>query len=154
MNNNTLNPVRTFGGLMEELFNNTNSPRFFRDDFCNEDLKQHRRVPVNISETDDAYQLAVVAPGLQKEDLKIQVNDNTLTISFDKKEEVSKEESTANTTKVLREEFKLHSFKRSFKLGEKVDAEKISARYENGILNLDISKKEQVKAANKFIDIA
>lgn len=153
MNNNTLNPVRTFGGLMEELFNNTNSPRFFRDDFFNEDLKQHRRVPVNISETNDAYQLAVVAPGLQKDDLKIQVNDNTLTISFDK-EEMSKEESTANNPKVLREEFNLHTFKRSFKLGEKVDAEKISARYENGVLNLDIPKKEQVKAANKFIDIA
>jgi len=153
MNNNTLNPVRTFGGLMEELFNNTNNPRFFRDDFFTEDWKQHRRVPVNISETDDAYQLAVVAPGLQKEDLKIQVNDNILTISFEKAE-VNKEESTANNPKVLREEFKLHSFKRSFKLGEKVDAEKIAARYENGILNLDISKKEQVKAANKFIDIA
>lgn len=151
MNNNTLNPVRTFGGLMEELFNN-NNPRFFRDDFFNEDWKQHRRVPVNIAETDDAYQLAVVAPGLQKDDLKIQINDNTLTISFEKTE-VNKEESTANNPKVLREEFKLQSFKRSFKLGEKVDAEKISARYENGVLNLDIPKKEQVKAANKFIEI-
>jgi len=153
MNNNALNPVRTFGGLMEELFNNTNSPRFIRDDFFNEDWKQHRRVPVNISETDDTYQLAVVAPGLQKEDLKIQVNDNTLTISFEKAE-VNKEESPENTPKVLKEEFKLQAFKRSFKLGEKADAEKISARYENGVLNLNIPKKEQVKAANKFIDIA
>lgn len=153
MNNNTLNPVRSFGGLMEELFNNTNTPRFFRDDFFNEDWKQHRRVPVNISETDNAYLLAVVAPGLQKEELKIQVNDNTLTISYEKAE-VSKEESTSNKPKTLREEFKLHTFKRSFKLGDKVDAEKISARYENGILNLEIPKKEQAKAANKFIDIA
>ncbi|HET8572593.1 MAG TPA: Hsp20/alpha crystallin family protein [Edaphocola sp.] len=152
MNNNTVNPVRTFGGLMEELFNN-NGPRFFRDDFFNEDWKQHRRVPVNISETDDAYQLAVVAPGLKKDDLKIQVNDNTMTISFEKTE-TSKEEPTINNQKFLREEFRLQAFKRSFKLGEKVDAGNISARYENGILHLDIPKKEQVKAANKFIEIA
>lgn len=153
MNNNTLNPVRAFGGLMEELFNGKN-PRFFQDDFFNEDwIKQHRRIPVNISENGDGYQLEVVAPGLKKEDLKVNINENILSIAFEKTQE-SKEASEESNTKTLRQEFQLQSFKRSFKLSEKVDAEKISARYENGILYLDIAKKEEVKATSKSIEIA
>lgn len=153
MNNSTLNPMNALGGFMEELFNGKN-PRFFRDDFFNEDwMKQHRRVPVNISESEDSYQLAVVAPGLKKEDLKVNVNENLLSISYEKTAEDT-EAGTEGKGKVLRQEFQIQSFKRSFKLGEKADAEKISARYENGILYLDIAKKEEVKASSKFIEIA
>lgn len=153
MNNNTLNPVRAFGGLMEELFNGKN-PRFFQDDFFNEDwTKQHRRIPVNISENSESYQLAVVAPGLRKEDLKINIQENVLSIAFEKTQ-TEGEESSESNTHILRQEFQIQSFKRSFKLGEKVDADKISARYENGVLYLNIAKKEEVKASNKSIDIA
>lgn len=151
--NNTANPVRAFGGLMEELFN-ANHPRFFRDDFFQEDWAKHqRRIPVNISENDESYQLEVVAPGLKKEDLKVNVNDNVLHIAFETKEK-SKDESNQEGVQMLRQEFRLQSFKRSFKLGEKVDADRISARYENGILYLGIPKKEEEKATNKSIAIA
>lgn len=155
MNNNSLNPVRTLGGLMEELFNNEgNTPRFFRDDFLKEGwFQENQPIPVNISENEDGFTLDVIAPGLQREDMKVQVSDGILHISFDKAEE-NKEEKKEDGQKILREEFKMKSFKRSFKLSGKVDAEKISAHYENGILHLAVPKKEQVKSANKFIEIA
>ena len=89
-----------------------------------------------------------MAPGLAKEDFGIQLDDNMLTISAEVKEENKNEEE-----QIMRNEYKYASFKRSFTLDEKVDVEKIAAQYVNGVLILNLPKKEEVKPATKQITI-
>ena len=106
---------------------------------------------VNIRETNDNYEVEVAAPGMDKADFKITLDDNLLTISSFK--EQSNEETKDRYT---RREFSYQSFRRSFELPkEVVDEDKISARYENGLLHLSIPKKEEVKQKTpKLIEIA
>jgi len=104
--------------------------------------------PVNISESKDNYELEFNVPGRKKEDFKITVDKNILTVSFEKKEE-NKDESK----KFVRKEFVLQSFKRSFTLDEKINADDINAKYENGILSLTLPKVEEVKALPKEIAV-
>lgn len=136
-------PTRTFDGLMKDLFNDfpTTMNKSWRQDAL-------QFPPVNIVEKADAYQLELAAPGLTKTDFNVKLDDSLLTISFEQKN--SKEE---NTDKMIRSEFSVRSFKRRFTLDEQIDAENIAARYENGILQLVLPKKEIAKAVAKNIDI-
>jgi len=129
--------------LLENLFNDI--PTLFKDDFGSS-LKNF--VPVNIRETKEAYQLEVVAPGFEKNDFNINLEKSVLTISAEKKNEV-KEESE----KQIRKEYHYRSFKRSFTLDEKIDAEKIEAKYVNGVLTLNLPRKVEVKASTKEISV-
>ena len=104
--------------------------------------------PVNISELKDNYELEFNVPGRNKEDFKITVDKNILTVSFEKKEE-SKDENK----KQIKKEFALQPFKRSFTLDEKVISDDIAAKYENGLLTLSIPKKEEVKVEAKQIAV-
>ncbi|MFT4061793.1 MAG: Hsp20/alpha crystallin family protein [Edaphocola sp.] len=140
---------RTLGGLFDELFNG-NAPRFFRDDAAADDWRSNSwNVPVNIKENENGYTLQAVVPGVNKEDLKLQVNDKTLIIGFEHQNETEQKEEG----KWLRKEYSLRSFKRSFTLGDQIDAEKISANFNNGILVLNLPKKEAALATNKTIEI-
>lgn len=103
---------------------------------------------VNIKETKDAYLLHLSAPGRNKEDFKINIEKNLLTISSEKKEEQTREDE-----KQIRTEFSLQSFKRVFTLDEKIEGDKIEAKYENGVLTLNLPKKEEVKLAAKEISV-
>ena len=103
---------------------------------------------VNISETKENFELEFNVPGRNKEDFKITVDKNILTVSFDKKEETKDENK-----KQIKKEFTLHPFKRSFTLDEKVIADNIAAKYENGLLVLSIPKKEELKAEAKQIAV-
>jgi HSP20 family protein len=124
---------RTFTGLMEDIMNNGwNKPA---------DDNSSYAAPVNIKETGSSYELHVVAPGLKKEDFKLNIEKNTLHISYEHKEK-EQNQGEQNDEKWLRSEFKTRSFKRSFNLNEKVDADKISARYEDGVLYITLPKKE------------
>ena len=126
-----------------------NVPSFF-DDFWTRDMFDMPRVAkkegftmpsVNIVENGDYYRVEVAAPGLKKDDFKIELDKNILTISseFENKEEVKEENYT-------RKEFNYGSFQRSFTLPEDVvDTEKINAKYNEGVLNIMIPKKEEVK---------
>ena len=105
--------------------------------------------PVNIHETAEGYHVELSAPGRNKEDFKILVENGLLTISFEKKLATENKDY-----KTLRREFSLNSFKRSFTLDEKVNADAIQAKYENGVLQLLIPKKEEVKIAAKQIEIS
>jgi HSP20 family protein len=96
----------------------------------------------NIVEGKDDFKVKLAAPGLEKDDFKIDVDDNVITISAEK-ETSDKEEKDG---KVFRQEYNYSSFCRSFSLPESVDAEKIVANYKNGILTLDLPKKEEKKA--------
>ncbi len=104
---------------------------------------------VNINESKDDYQLSFNVPGRNKEDFKITVDKNILTVSFDKKEE-SKDENI----KQIKKEFGFQSFKRFFTLDEKIAVDNIVAKYENGILTLALPKKEEVKVQPKEIAIS
>ena len=102
-----------------------------------------KNVPaVNIIENENNYMISVAAPGLKKEDLKIDVEGNMLTISSEKEE--SKEEKNEKFT---RREYSFTSFSRSFALPEDVKQEDIDARYENGELNIMLPRKENLKKA-------
>ncbi|MFI5185624.1 MAG: Hsp20/alpha crystallin family protein [Chitinophagales bacterium] len=129
--------------LLDNFFNEI--PTFFKDDFSSS-MKDF--VPVNVKETKEAYQLDVVAPGFEKNDFKIDLEKNILTISVEKKNEIKNE-----SEKQIRNEYSYRSFKRSFTLDEKIDAEKIDAKYVNGVLTLNLPRKAEVKESAKQISI-
>ena len=110
--------------------------------------------PVNIRETEKSYQIDVIAPGFEKPDFKIDLDQNVLSISVEKKSEV-KNESDANkgNERQIRKEYSYRSFKRSFKKKKKTDTDAIEAKYVNGVLTLNLPKKEEVKSASKEISI-
>jgi len=94
---------------------------------------------VNILETESAYKIEVAAPGLKKEDIKVELADDLLTISSEVKKETEEKDKEGRYT---RREFSYNSFKRSFTVDEDtVDIEKIDAKYENGVLNILVPKK-------------
>lgn len=108
------------------------------------------KVPaVNITEHEKEYQVALAAPGLKKDDFKIDMDGNMVTISSEKKE--SKEDTDKRYT---RKEYSYSSFSRSFTLPEDVNRDKIEARYEDGVLTLLLPRKEEAKkTAGKQIAI-
>jgi HSP20 family protein len=97
---------------------------------------------VNIRETVENFEVEMAAPGMSKEDFKVELDGNMLTITSEKKSEHQEKDGKRYT----RREFSYQSFQRSFQLPkEVVDAEKIEAKYENGVLRLLIPKKEEAK---------
>jgi HSP20 family protein len=97
---------------------------------------------VNILEGTDSYEVDMAAPGLEKKDFKIELNHGVLTISSENK--VEKE--TKNGKQFMRREYSYQSFSRSFALPDTVESEKISAKYENGILKVVLPKKDVPKS--------
>lgn len=103
---------------------------------------------VNIREDDAAYHLEFAAPGFEKEEFKIDLDGQVLTVSAEKKAE-NKEESKQYT----RREYVYSAFKRSFNLPESVKEEAIRAEYKNGILHVAIPKKEEESKQKREITI-
>lgn len=113
--------------------------RFFNDSLSRSGGAVYSFVPkVDIFETDKAYEVQLSIPGVNKEDFKIDVDDNQLVISGERK--LSKERKE-NNLYVVQSEY--GHFSRAFRLPEDVDASKISAAYTNGILNLTLPKDEK-----------
>lgn len=134
--------------------NSTNLPTFPRlfDDFFTKDIfdwgfnnfsSQGTTLPqVNIVETDNAFEVEMAAPGMEKKDFHIELDNETLKISC-KKEMENVNEHERN----IRREFNYQSFQRTFHLSKKVvDESKIEAAYQNGILKIMIPKREEAKA--------
>jgi HSP20 family protein len=138
------NPVsKSLDSLMNEFLNElpVNFGKSVREDFL-------AYPPVNIQENDAAYLLQLAIPGFEKTDFSIKQENNLLTISATKKDVVKDE-----TVKMIRTEFTQKAFKRSFTIDEKIDSANIAAKYENGILLIELPKKEKEKAAAKEINI-
>lgn len=95
---------------------------------------------VNIIEHKDEYQVSMAIPGMKKDDFKIDVDGNMLTISSEKEE--NKEEKDKKFT---RKEYNYSSFSRSFTLPEEINKEKIEAKYEDGVLKIALPRKEEAK---------
>jgi HSP20 family protein len=122
------------------------------DDFFNRDIfnwglsnfsDTNTTIPgVNIKETPNNFEVEVAAPGMSKKDFKIELDGNMLTISSEK----TNEQENKEDEKYTRKEFSYQSFYRTFNLPkEVVDVENIQAKYENGLLQLLIPKKEEAK---------
>ena len=95
---------------------------------------------VNITEQKDDYLVSLAAPGLKKDDFKIDVDGNMLTISSEKED--TKEEKDKKFT---RKEYNYSSFSRSFSLPEEINKEKIEAYYEDGVLKITLPRKDEAK---------
>ena len=135
---------KSLNGFVNEFFNEfpTAVGKTVREDLLN-------NPPVNIEETPDDYLVSILAPGYQKSDFKVSLDNHLLTISSEKREE-----EIAEGNKLIRKEFSQRSFKRSFTINEKIESESITAKYDNGILYLTLPKRETAKAFSKDIEIA
>jgi len=119
----------------------------FVDDFFNRSIGQFvgsdslmSQPSVNVKETDNDFTVELAAPGLQKSDFNINIEDDFLTISAERNQEDEVKEE-----KFTRREFNYTAFRRQFRLPETVKAEAIEATYENGVLNITLPKKEEAK---------
>jgi len=117
--------------------------RFFDDSFFDWSKRNFSRTDttlpaVNIADNKDNYLVEMAAPGLNKEDFKVELDNDLLTISCEKQMENNTEDE-----KFTRKEFSYQSFSRSFTLPDIINSDKISANYENGILKITIPKKEE-----------
>ncbi len=104
---------------------------------------------VNIREEEAAFHLELVAPGFDKKDINIAVEDEVLTISGTHSE--NKEEKRDN---YVTREFRTGSFKRSFNLAKQIDTDRIQAKYESGVLHVELPKVETAVRKPKEIQVA
>lgn len=134
----------TLNNFVDSLF--TELPVLFKQDFNYNGMKGS--VPVNVKETEGSYVMEIIAPGFDKTDFNINLDQNLLTISAEKKMETKE-----STDKQIRTEYNYRSFKRSFTIDDKTDATNIEASYINGVLTLNLPKKVEVKQAATQITI-
>ncbi len=134
--------TKTFvNGLFDEFFTRNLADHVGADNFVSHSA-------VNVIETDNAFKIELAAPGFDKQDFTLHVENDQLTVEAKRetKEEVTQERYT-------RREFHVTAVKRSFKLPKTVNQDAINAVYENGILNVTLGKKEEVKPVVKTIPI-
>lgn len=127
-----------FGDVFDSIINDS----FLNDRFVN-------KVPaVNIAETENEFHIELAVPGLKKEDFKINLDKNVLSVSAEKKAE-----NVEEGKKYSKREYSYTSFVRSFTLPEVADQAKIEAEYTDGILKLNVAKKEEAKAQTREISV-
>lgn len=125
-------------------------PSLFDDDFFTASTSRPTSMPaVNIREDDKNYILELAVPGMERKDLKIDIDEDVLTISSEQK--VENEEKQEGYT---RKEFSYSSFVRSFYIPENVNADNISANYKDGILTVSFPKQEEVKKITRQVKIS
>lgn len=122
--------TKSFEGLFNDLFGN------FENALAN--TWNNSSVPTNITESDIAYQIEIAAPGRKKENFKVRIEKDIVVISYEGKEA----ESDIKAVKKIRNEFSINNFTRTFSIDEKIDQEKIEAKYEDGLLKVLIPKKQ------------
>lgn len=120
---------------------------FFNDAFLSD--RMTTRVPAaNISETPDHFHIELAAPGLKKEDFKLDLEQNVLTISVEQRQENNDEQKNYN-----KREYSYSSFVRSFTLPESADDSGVEAEYLDGILKINIAKREEAKTIRRQIEV-
>ncbi|MFW5803694.1 MAG: Hsp20/alpha crystallin family protein [bacterium] len=134
----TMNRTNDFGSLLDNFF----TPTLWNN---REGFSREAVPAVNIAEDEKAYRIEVAAPGLKKDDINIDLDENVLTISSE--QEDKKEEKEENYT---RKEFSYCSFKRSFVLPDNTNKDKIEAHHKDGVLNINIPKEEQKKLTKQI----
>ena len=140
MNRKPITSEQLLDGIWNEF------PSLLKQDF--NDWTKKLGVPVNVKESDTAYQLELMVPGFEKSDFQIGLEKELLTISGEKKEE-----SKTTSEEWLKKEFQIKSFKRTFTIDQMIDATGIEANYVNGILLVKLPKKPELTPAPKKIEI-
>lgn len=138
-NNRTKNTAPYFNNVFDSLFS----------DALNKNYGISKMPAVNIAETAANYKIELAAPGLNKEDFKIELKKENLSVWAEKKSEETQEQKD-----YTRKEFEYFSFARSFVLPEGVDTDNIIAEYINGILTITLGKKEPAKDEHKEIVVS
>ncbi|QEM12454.1 HSP20 family protein [Mucilaginibacter gossypiicola] len=139
------NPAKKNGSLMPGF--NDVFDSIFNDTFFNDRLTS--RVPAaNISETEDHYHVELAAPGLKKEEFKLNLDRNVLNVAVEQGNENN--DGAKNYSK---REYSYNSWVRSFTLPESANAESIEATYTDGVLKIDIAKREEAKIVRRQIEI-
>ncbi len=129
-----------FPSLLSDFFDNS---RFFGNRFFEREFNDSLPA-VNIKEDNKQFDIEFAAPGFSKNDFKIDVENDVMTVSAEKKEEKNEENK-----RFTRREFSYNTFSRSFTLPQSVNADKINAKYTDGVLHLQVPKKEEVKTQPK-----
>ncbi|MEJ7913945.1 MAG: Hsp20/alpha crystallin family protein [Chitinophagaceae bacterium] len=137
--------TRPIAGSFNRVLENILVPANATSQYDTNALHNGRGASVNINKVAEGYEIEVMAPGFSKEDFKIDLDKNLLTLSAETKP------NEATDKKSIRSEFSIKGFKRSFTIDEHIEVEKITARHSNGILVLHLPKKEEVKAPVKQI---
>jgi len=110
------------------------------------------KVPaVNISESKTGYRIELAAPGLKKGDFKINLEKDILSVSAEQKED--KSENSDEKKRFSKREFNFQSFTRSFNIPESINTTDIQASYEDGILSINLIKKEEEIVKQRFIEV-
>ncbi len=139
-------PVRKTQNWLPDIFND-----FFDNDWM---VRTNATAPaINVLENENNYEIEVAAPGMKKEDFKVHIDENgNLAIEMEKKMEDKEEKKHGH---YLRREFSYSKFQQTIVLPDDVEKDKISAKVENGVLNVIIPKIEKTKAedARRVIDI-
>ena len=134
---------------LSPLFNDVFESFFNTDSFVSDRLIS--RVPaVNIAETENEFHIELAVPGMKKDDFKINLDRNVLSISAETKFE---NEETSQDKRYNRREYSYNSFVRTFTLPESADYANISAEYVDGILKVAVAKKEEAKMQSREISI-
>ena len=134
-------PRNVFPNLINEFFND--------DFFMGGRLMENSVVPsANVKENSKGFVIELSAPGFNKKDINIEVDDKMLKIYSEIKNDVENKDET-----IIKREFHYNSFERSFQLPENVNAEKIKANYNDGILSIEIPKMEKEEKKKRLIDI-
>lgn len=125
-----------------DVFDSIINDSFFNERFVN-------KVPaVNIAETENEFHIELAVPGLKKEDFKISLDKNVLSVSAEKKTE-----NVDEGKKYSKREYSYNSFVRSFTLPEVADQGKVEAEYTDGVLKLNVAKKEEAKIQSREIAV-
>ena len=140
-------PFKPFSSdFFDNFFNDLSSrsvSEFLGTDFVN------ATPSINVIENDRSFEILVAAPGLEKNDFNVSVDNDQLIISASKEKEEKNEDE-----KFMRREFNYSSFKRSFHLSDKISREDMSASYKDGILTVTLLKTENEKDVRKTIEIS
>ena len=134
-------PRNVFPNLINEFFND--------DFFMGGRLMENSFVPsANVKENSKAFVIELSAPGFNKKDINIEVDDKMLKIYSEIKNEVENKDES-----IIKREFHYNSFESSFQLPENVNADNMKANYNDGILNIEIPKMEKEEKKKRLIDI-
>ena len=135
---------RSLPGLFDEFLNGNLLPNYI------EEGAWKSTPAVNIYETNEKFEIEIAAPGLEKEDFKIDLKNDHLLVYSEKKDQKEEKEKG----KVVRSEFRYSSFQRSFALPKDIDATAINATHKNGVLIIELPKKvEQKDSSSRQIEI-
>ncbi len=126
--------ARTLQDELDRLFDGVLSPR------TDESVATMWTPRIDLAESDEAYRLEVDVPGMSREDINISFHDQMLSVSGERKSDSKKENG-----EYVRVERQYGNFYRSFTLPKSVDADKIAAQYENGVLIITVPKAEESK---------